>query len=327
MKITAVITGGSGFIGSHLAEKLVILGHKVIVIDNFCNGSLKNLEGIRKKIHIINADICNFSGWNHILSNKVYFFHLAALADIVPSIQNPDLYFKNNVVGTFKILEACKKFGVKKIIYAASASCYGIPTNLPVQESDKINPKYPYALTKAMGEELLIHWSKIYKLNYVSLRLFNVYGRRSRTTGAYGAMFGVFLAQKFRNLPLTVVGNGRQKRDFVHVSDVADAFIKSAKSRIYNQIFNVGSGKPTSVNDVVKLISQNKIYIKKRPAEPDLIYANIDKIVKKLKWKPKINIKEGVVDLLNNIDAWKAAPVWNVKKINKATALWFKYLK
>ena len=255
-------------------------------------------------------------------------FHLAALADIVPSIQQPNEYYDSNVTGTLNVLEACRKYKVKKIVYAASSSCYGIANQIPTNEKAPISPQYPYALTKQLGESLILHWSKIYKINSTSLRLFNVYGSRSRTSGTYGAMLGVFFAQKLAGKPFTVVGDGSQKRDFTYVSDVVDAFIKASNSRKSGDIYNVGSGKAVSVNYIVKLLKGKKIFIKKRPGEPDITFADIKKIKKMLNWSPKISIENGIKKIMEeHINYWKEAPVWTPKKIDKATKLWFKYLK
>ena len=178
-----------------------------------------------------------------------------------------------------------------------------------------------------MGEDLVIHWAKVFKLPAISLRLFNVYGTRSRTSGTYGAMFGVFLAQKLSGKPYTIVGSGKQTRDFTYVSDVVRAMLKASKSRLKNEIFNIGSGETVSVIKIVNLLGGKKIYIKKRPGEPDCTFADIKLINKKLKWKPKIKIEKGINLLLKDIDYWKKAPVWTPKKINNATKLWFKYLE
>ena len=252
--------------------------------------------------------------------------HLAALADIVPSIQNPKKYFNANVTATLNVLNACRNCKVLKFIYSASSSCYGIPKKFPTKENETINTLYPYALTKKMGEDLVLHWSKVYKIPSISLRLFNVYGTRSRTSGTYGAMFGVFLAQKLAKKPFTIVGTGKQTRDFTYVTDVVDAFLKASKSKLTNEILNVGSGKTVSINKIIKLLGGNKVYIKKRPQEPDSTFADIKNIRRKLDWSPKIKIEEGIKILINEIDYWKKAPIWTPKKINKATKLWFKYL-
>ena len=206
------------------------------------------------------------------------YISFSALADIVPSIQNPEKYYNSNVNGTLNLLQACKNAKVLKFLYSASSSCYGIPKKYPTTEDEKINTLYPYALTKKMGEDLIIHWSKLYNFPFISLRLFNVYGTRSRTSGTYGAMFGVFLAQKLHGKPFTIVGNGRQTRDFTYVTDVIDAFLKAAESKIVNEIFNIGSGETVSINKIIKLLGGKKVFIKKRPGEPDYAFANISKL-------------------------------------------------
>ena len=263
-KNKVIVTGGAGFIGSHLVERLVELNFKVIVIDNLYSGSLDNLKHLKNKIQFYKLDISKKNNLEKLFKKTTYVFHLAALADIVPSIENPELYFKINVQGTLNILEASKKNNIRKIIYAASSSCYGIPKNYPTNEKENIVPQYPYALTKYLGEQLIIHWSKVYNVSFVSLRLFNVYGLKSRTTGTYGAMFGIFLAQKINNKPFTIVGNGQQTRDFTYVTDVVEAMIIAAKSKVKNNIFNIGSGNTYSVNKIVKLLGGKKIFLPKK---------------------------------------------------------------
>ncbi len=325
MKI--IVTGGAGFIGSHLVEELVKQKKNVIVLDNLITGNKDNLKAFKDKITFKKYDLSKQNtNWQKYFKGIDYVFHLASLADIVPSIENPNLYYKYNVQSTLNIMEACKKYKVKKIVYAASSSCYGLPKEFPTCENGEINPMYPYALTKYLGERIVMHWSKIYNIPAISLRLFNVYGPRSRTSGTYGAVFGVFLAQKLAKKPFTVVGNGKQTRDFTYVSDVVNAFICAAKSKIKNEIFNVGSDKTYSINQLVKLLSGPVEYIPKRPGEPDCTWANINKIKRMLNWKPKVRLKDGVQILLENINLWEKAPVWNRKSINKATKLWFKYL-
>ena len=254
-------------------------------------------------------------------------FHLAALADIVPSIENPNEYYSTNVTGTFNILDLSKKYNVKKIIYAASSSCYGIAKEIPTTENALIQPQYPYALTKYLGEELIKHWGIVYGLDYVSLRFFNVFGPRSRTSGSYGAVFGVFLAQKLAEQPFTIVGDGNQKRDFTYIDDIVDSLLASMNENIKNEIFNIGSGNCYSINYLTDLIGGNKIYIPKRPGEPEKTFANIGKAIKHLSWKPKVSFEIGVNKILNNISDWTDAPVWNPESINKATKKWFQYLK
>lgn len=323
-----LVTGGCGFIGSHLVDELLKNKIKVIVLDSLISGRVSNLNLKNKNLKFIKCDISKYNKkFSNYFKNIDTVFHLAALADIVPSINDPQLYFSTNVQGTLNILKASQNNSIKKIIYAASASCYGIPKKFPTDENSIISLQYPYALTKKLGEDLLIHWSNVYKMNVTSLRLFNVFGTRSRTSGAYGAVFGVFLAQKINNKPLTIVGNGKQTRDFVYVTDVAKAFYKAGKLKRNGCIINIGSGIETSVNEIANLISKKKIFIPKRPGEPDRSKANIKKAKSILKWKPKIKVKDGIRIMLNNLDYWKNAPVWNKKTISVATKAWFKFLK
>jgi UDP-glucose 4-epimerase len=324
-----LVTGAAGFIGSNLVDKLVAQKHKVIGIDNFATGSRENLKSSIKKIKLKKIDIRSLQKLKKAnLSRDVdWVFHLAGLADIVPSIKSPIDYLNTNITGTQNILEIFRKSKLKKFIYAASASCYGIPKKFPTKENSKIDPRYPYALSKYLGEELVMSWAKVYKMPNISMRFFNVYGQRSRTTGAYGAVFGVFLAQKYHNLPLTIVGNGKQTRDFIHVDDLTDALIKAAKSKYIGKIYNIGSGKETSVNYITKFISKNFVNIKKRPGEPDRSLADIKKVKKELNWRPKVTISNGINRLLKDLNKWKNAPLWTPKKIQKATKEWFKVLE
>lgn len=325
MKI--IITGGAGFIGSHLVKKLLEKKHEIIVVDNFSTGRQSNIKEFKNKIKIVKADISRKGSWTKYFKNAKAVFHLAALADIVPSIQNPEKYFESNVLGTKNILNTCILNKIPKIIYSASSSCYGIPSKYPTTENEKIDPRYPYALTKRIGEEMILHYSRIYSIKALSLRLFNVYGTKSRTSGTYGAMFGVFLKQKIECKPLTVVGDGEQKRDFTYVSDIVEAFYKCLFYKGKINIFNVGTGKPISVNKIVKILKCKKIKIPKRPGEPDITHANINLVKKELKWRPKITIEKGVSLILKEINYWKKAPLWTPNKIKKATVDWFKYIK
>ena len=328
-KRKVLVTGGAGFIGSHLVDKLLKDSYDVIVLDDFSNGRMENLSHHldNRRLEIKKVDVSNFQEIKDYFKDVSWVFHLAALADIVPSIQEPLKYHRANVDGTISVLEASRKAGVKRFIYAASSSCYGIPDVYPTPENADIRPMYPYALTKYVGEQYTLHWGKVYSLPVVSLRLFNVYGPRARTSGTYGAVFGVFLAQKLANKPFTVVGDGNQTRDFTFATDVVEAFILAAKSDIKIEIFNVGTGNPQSVNKLVELLDGKEVvHIPKRPGEPDCTFADISKIKKKLGWRPKVSFEEGVKIMLDNIDYWKDAPVWDKKSIAKANKDWFKYL-
>jgi len=322
-----LVTGGAGFIGSNLVDRLVKLGHQVIVLDNLSTGRLSNLLQVKNKIEFVNVDVTNSENSISQYFNDVdWVFHLAGLADIVPSIKNPNSYFQTNVKGTLNILEASKKTKIKKLIYAASASCYGIPDKYPTDEKSKIDPQYPYALTKFLGEQLVIHWAKVYHMPNISLRFFNAYGPRSRTTGAYGAVFGVFLAQKLAEKSLTIVGNGKQTRDFIHIFDLVDVMVKVAQNGKNGEVYNVASGQETSINSVADIIGGNKVKIPKRPGEPDRSLADISKIKAHFNWQPKITINEGIKMLLKNINEWKEAPVWTPETIKEATKSWFELL-
>lgn len=328
MKI--LITGGAGFIGSHLCEKLIKKNEikSLLILDNLEDGEKKNLKHLKsKKIKLQKKNINNFRSILPSFKNIDVVVHLAALSDIVPSINDPKNYLYTNIIGTMNVLEAMRFHNVKKIVYAASSSCYGIPKRCPTKENDKIDTRYPYSFSKNIAEQVVQHWSKVYKINFISLRLFNVYGTRSRTHGAYGAALGVFLRQKIANQPFTVVGNGNQKRDFIYVSDVCEAFYKAIKSKKRNFILNVGSGKPQSVNTLLKIIGGKKVFIPKRPGEPNTTHADIKMTKKILKWKPKISLTQGVNKVIKNIDYWKNAPLWTPKNISIATKNWFKYLK
>lgn len=326
--MNTLITGGAGFIGSHLAELLIKEGHNVIVVDNLLSGRERNLESISnsKNFKFEKIDILDVEKLKKVFVDIDWVFHLAGLADIVPSIEMPHQYYSTNVTGTFNVLECARNSNVKRFIYAASSSSYGIPDIYPTPETYPIKPEYPYALTKYMGEELVLHWSQLYKLPAISLRLFNVYGTRSRTSGAYGAVFGVFLAQKLNKRPYTVVGDGTQTRDFTYVTDVAKAFYTAAKSDITGEAMNVGSGDHYSVNRLVELLDGEIEYIPKRPGEPDCTFGDISKIKELLGWQAEVTLEEGVKMMLENIDDWKDAPVWDPSSIKKATKSWFNYL-
>ena len=329
----AVVTGGAGFIGSWMSERLVKEKVEVIVIDNFANGRIENLKSVLKDIKIVKLDLSNYAIKDELVEickDADFIFHFAALADSVPSIEMPLRYHKANVDGTINILEAARKSKkLKKFLYAASSSCYGIPNIYPTPETAPIKPQYPYALTKYLGEEYVLHWGKIYKIPVISLRLFNVFGPRHRTSGTYGAVFGVFLTQLLHNKPLTIVGDGEQTRDFTFVTDVAEAFWLAANSDVEVEIFNVGSGGTYSINYLVKLLGswENRVYIPRRPGEPDCTFADIAKIKKILKWQPKIGFEEGVEVMKRYIDDFKDAPLWDKESIQKSTKKWFEYLQ
>ena len=323
-----IVTGASGFIGSHLVDALLADGHEVLGIDDLSTGRLKNLDAAcsRAGFRFLEKNICTVSKTDLPFAGCDWFFHLAGRADLVPSIVNPEDYFQVNVEGTFRALQLARELGVKRFLYAASSTCYGIPDVYPTPETAPCKPEHPYALTKLMGEEMVMHWHRVYQLPTLSLRLFNVYGPRSRTTGAYGAVFGVFLKQKIAGVPFTVVGDGTQTRDFTFVSDVASAFLAAAKSNAQGEIFNVGSGHSYAVNRLVELLGGDKEFIPRRPGEPDCTFADTQKISSRIGWNPTIPLEEGVARMMAVIDDWRDAPLWNQSTIAEATADWFKHL-
>tara|TARA_B100001057_G_C22744674_1_gene909253 strand:+ start:330 stop:1325 length:996 start_codon:yes stop_codon:yes gene_type:complete len=331
MKKNFLITGAAGFIGSHLADYLLKQKetYKLVLIDNLEDGTLKNLKKTlkSKKVNFYKRDIREFNKIKNLFKDIDIVFHLAALSDVVPSIEQPIDYLNTNIMGTVNILEAMRANNVKKIIYSASSSCYGIPKNYPTKENEKIDPKYPYAFSKNLGEQSIVHWSKVYKIDYISLRLFNVYGTRSRTNSAYGAALGVFLKQKLSNHPYTVIGNGKQKRDFIYIEDVVKAFYASSKKSVKNKVLNIGSGNPRSILNMLEILKGRKIFIPKRPGEPHITHANIRTAKRILKWKPKTSLEKGLDTVLKNIFYWNKAPLWTKNKIKSATKNWFKYLK
>lgn len=324
-----IVTGGAGFIGSHLVDRLLQDGRRVRVIDNFSNGSLRNLAQHKGNpaLEVVEADVADAGQIAGAFKGAQRVFHLAALADIVPSIQRPEAYFRSNVDGTFNVLQEARAASVRRFVYAASSSCYGIPDTYPTAEDAEVRPQYPYALTKYLGEQLVLHWHKIYGLPAVSLRLFNVYGPRARTSGAYGAVFGVFLAQLLSGKPLTIVGDGTQTRDFTFVTDVVEAFVTAAGSEISGECFNVGSRNTYSVNRLAELLgARQTVHIPKRPGEPDCTWADVSKIESVLNWRAKVSFEDGVRIMLDNIEYWREAPVWTAETIAEATKEWFECL-
>ena len=325
----AVVTGGAGFIGSHMVDLLLGEGYRVHVVDNLTGGRLQNLEQHKSNAQLVVEvrDVRELEGDDPLFKDAQYVFHFAGIGDLVPSIEQPVDYISVNTMGTVRVLEAARHAQVRKFVYAASSTCYGL-ADVPTPEDAPIAPQHPYALSKYMGEESVLHWGKVYKLPVVSIRIFNAYGTRSRTSGAYGAVFGVFLAQKLAGKPFTVVGDGTQRRDFLYVTDVARAFFLAATSDRTNEVYNVGAGDPQPVNRLVELLGGTKVVrLPKRPGEPDCTWADISKIRAALGWKQLVPFEQGVARLLENIDYWRNAPVWDEASIAQATNQWFKYLK
>jgi UDP-glucose 4-epimerase len=325
-----IVTGGAGFIGSHLVDVLLAQGRSVLAIDDLAVGRPSNLaqHTANPRFRFVEASVGDRGRMMDLFEGADRVFHLAALADIVPSVQHPQRYFDANVNGSYAVVEAARQNRVRKLLYAASSSCYGIPDIFPTPETAAINPRYPYALTKYLGEQIVLHWGQVYGIPVTSLRLFNVYGPRARTSGTYGAVFGVFLAQKLASKPLTIVGDGSQTRDFTYVSDVVRAFVTAAEQGRDGAIYNVGSGATVSVNRLVELIGAEDVaHIPKRPGEPDCTFADVARITAELGWRAEVPIEAGVAAMMNNLEYWRDAPVWTPDRIADATRDWLTYIK
>lgn len=323
-----LITGGAGFIGSHCVDIFLKNGYEVIVIDNLVGGRIENIEhnAANKNFEFYEKNINDLTIDEMFLDGVEYIVHFAGIGDIVPSIEDPYKYMYTNVLGTVNMLNIANKLGVKKFVYAASSSCYGL-AKTPTSENSPIFVEYPYALSKFQGEEACFHWAKVYGLNVNSIRIFNAYGTRSRTSGAYGAVMGVFLKQKIEKKPFTLVGDGNQKRDFVYVTDVANAFYLASITEHSNEIFNVGAAQPQTINKLIELLGGGDIErLPKRKGEPEITHADIGKIKKLLKWEPEVSFEKGVSFILENISYWKNAPLWDKKSIDDATKTWHQFM-
>jgi UDP-glucose 4-epimerase len=323
----AVVTGGAGFIGSHMVDRLIGEGFVVRVIDDFSGGNRLNLAHLvhESSLTIHETDIRQIAIDDKVFSGAKVLLHFAGIGDIVPSIERPVDYLEVNVQGTVRVLESARYHNIQRVVYAASSSCYGLAAT-PTAENHPIDCRYPYALSKYLGECAALHWGRVYGLSVNSIRIFNAYGPRSRTTGAYGAVFGVFLRQKLAGRPFTVVGDGSQRRDFLFVTDVADAFWRAALTEHTGCIWNLGAGSPNTVNHLVELLGGDVEYLPKRPGEPDCTWADTSAIQCDLGWRPTISFEEGVDRLLSEIDRWSDAPLWDRFSIAKATKTWFEYL-
>ena len=295
----SLVTGGAGFIGSHIVEQLISLGHEVVVVDNEYSDN-ENFYW-RKDTYNVKIDITD-KALKNAFTNVDYVFHLAAEARIGPSIENPVNAVNINTLGTCNVLQCARDAGVKKVIYSSTSSGYGLnpSPNDETQPDDCLNP---YSVSKVAGEKICKMYTDLYGLKTVIFRYFNVFGERAPKKGQYAPVIGIFLRQLAAGEKLTIVGDGEQRRDFVYVKDVANANIMAALSNAddeaYGQVYNVGSGKNYSVNDIASFISNDTINIPPRVGEARNSLANIDKIYKTFAWKPQTDVEVWIREQLN----------------------------
>ena len=298
----SLVTGGAGFIGSNLIDELVKMGHDVVVIDNeysdahdhfYWNHNTRNYK----------FDIRDYENTRPLYDGVDYVFHIAAEARIQPAILNPVEAISINSVGTCNVLQCAREAGVKKLMYSSTSAGYGMNTqpNIETQPDDCLNP---YSVSKVNGEKLCKMYTDLFGLDTVIFRYFNAYGERQPVRGQYAPVIGIFLRQLAAGEPLTIVGDGEQRRDFTYVKDIVNANIMAALSNAdkeaYGQVYNVGSGENHSVNEVAAMISDDVKYIPSRLGEARISLANVDKIYKTFAWKPQQNLEEWVNKQIGN---------------------------
>jgi len=288
-----LVTGGAGFIGSHLTDKLIEQGHKVIVIDNLSTGKKENLN---PKADFHNLDICDFDKIKPLFKDIDFVFHLAAIPRVPTSVEDPVGTSKNNILGTLNIFKAASDNGVKRIVFASSSSVYGDQKESPLRENMAPDPISPYALQKLVGEQFAKLFNHLYKIPIISLRYFNVYGPRTDPDSEYSLVIGKFLKQKAENKSLTIFGDGKQTRGFCYVDDVNEANIKAMKSEKLKggEVINISSGESYSVNYLADLISGEIQYLPPRPGDVLHTKADITLANNLLEWQPKVSFIEGV---------------------------------
>jgi UDP-glucose 4-epimerase len=296
-----LVTGGAGFIGSHLVKALVKAGHSVRVLDNFSTGSLENLGDIAGSVELVVGDVRSYGVVEKAVKGVDAVIHLAALIDVAESIEKPDLYFDVNARGTYNIAKACK--GVSVLVFASTCAVYGEPVKLPVAEDCTIAPKSPYAAAKVAGEAFIQAYSNLYGYRYAILRLFNVYGPKQ--SKAYAGVIIEFIKRVSRGEPPIIFGDGEQTRDFIHVSDVVEAIIMAITNEKARDVFNIGSGKPVTINQLAKLILKlmgredlKPIHTTPRPGDIRHSVADITKAREALGFKPRIGLEEGLQSLI-----------------------------
>jgi UDP-glucose 4-epimerase len=305
--MAVVVFGGAGFIGSNLVDELMTQGFEVTVVDNLSEGKLDNITRWKNhpKFEFVRGDIRDRDLVRRACDHKSWVFHLAAMSRIQPSIVDPYLAFEENVMGTVNVLEGARIGGAKRVIYSASSSCFGdananfLAAGGSVSEGMPKDFGSPYSLSKYVGEEMMELWRKLYGLSTCSLRYFNVYGPRHQESGSYATVIAIFRKQLREGLPLTVVGDGEQRRDFTFVGDVVRANMLAAMNHEATGVFNIGTGMNYSINEVAKLVGGETTFIPPRQGEYRLTKADNTRAREILGWKPNISLKDGlsVLDL------------------------------
>lgn len=297
-----LVTGGCGFIGSNLVDKLVDQGYDVNVIDNLSADSNDNFY-YNEKATYYQKDILDYDSVEESMRDCQAVFHLAAESRIGPAIENPSKACSVNFLGTNNVLLAARNLGVGSVVYSSTSSCYGLSEKLSQREDDPVDNLNPYSASKFAGEELCRMYSKLWNVNTVCFRYFNVYGERMPSKGQYAPVVGIFLKQKGKNVPLTVVGDGQQSRDFVHVQDVINANIIAANNKnCFGNTYNIGTSKSCSVIDIAKFISDNIVHIPPRIGEARHTKADCTKFINSTGWSPQIEIYSWIKKQLEKLD-------------------------
>lgn len=303
--MSVAVFGGAGFIGSNLVDELMVQGFEVTVLDNLSEGKLDNIARWKNhpRFEFVRGDIRDRDIVRRVCDHKSWVFHLAAMSRIQPSITDPYLAFDENVMGTLNVLEGCREGGVKRFVYSGSSSCFGnanaaaLSHDIPTKEDDAKEFGSPYSLSKYVGEELADLYRRLYGLSTVSLRYFNVYGPRHQETGSYATVIAIFRKQFRDGVPLTVVGDGEQRRDFTFVGDVVRANMLAAMNQEATGVFNIGTGVNYSINEVAAMVGGETVFIPQRLGEYRLTKADNRRAADILGWKPLIDLKTGLTVL------------------------------
>ncbi len=294
-RLRAVVTGGAGFIGSHVVELLVAEGFEVVVLDDLSTGDASYVDPAAE---LVEFDVASEDGWSKLVAGAELVFHLAALARIQPSFDDPLTHERVNVVGAINCVLACREAGVRRLVCSSSSSCYGDPQRLPTPEDEPIDPLSPYALQKYAAERNCLLLGERYGIETVCLRYFNVYGPRSynerNPLNAYSSVVGIFARQRVRGEALTITGDGLQERDFVHVTDVARANLLAATSGRTFAAYNVGSGTTISILELARLFDHPYVFVDERLGEAQVTWADISRIRRELGWEPTVTLAEEI---------------------------------